>query len=132
MIDFRKQSALSDIQAMQHHETPPPTIQTLLSSLSKRKEALKIYESQNRPDLVEQYAKEIDILETIVPEDAKEMSLEELGKMVKDVMEELGVLAGSDPKAGLGKVMKEVKARAGLRAQNLGKQLAETVKKALA
>lgn len=116
---------------MQHHEKPPPAVQTLLSALSKRKEALKIYTSQNNEEGIEQYTKEIRILEELVPEDARELTLDQLTAMVQEVMQELGIAKGADVRTRLSKVIKEVKARAGLRASNLGKELADTVKKAL-
>lgn len=127
------QSALADIQTLQHHEKPPSTISTLLSSLSKRREALKVYATQDRSDIVEEYEREIAILENYVPEDAKELTMEELTTLISTVMQDLSVAKGSgDVKQSLGKVLKEVKARAGIRAQNLGKDLADTIKRALA
>ena len=47
-------------------------------------------------------------------------------------MKELGIMKGNSEKGSLNKIMKEVRTRAGLRIGNLGKQLADDVKKALA
>jgi len=68
-------------------------------------------------------------LEGFVPPEAKEMTLEEMGELVQKVLAELG--GKSEEKGMLNKVIKEVRTRAGLRAQNLGRELAESVKKAL-
>ena len=129
---YSNKSALADIQTLQHQETPPATVQTLLSSLSKRKEAIKSYAGQNRDDLVQQFHREITVLEEFVPEDAKELSLEELSSLIEAVMQELNVVKGDSQKGSLASIIKEVKTRAGIRATNLGRELAESVKKALA
>ena len=111
---------------------PPLTINTLLSALSKRREAQKIYAQQKREDLADQFSREIEILEAFVPEDAKQLSVPELTELVENVMKDLGLGHGSEAKGGLNQIIKEVKKRAGLRTQSLGKELAESVKKALA
>lgn len=128
LIHQRTQSALADIQSLQHQEKPPSELQTLLQCVSKRKEALEAYASQNREDLVQQFKDEIAILDEYIPEEAKEMSLEDLSKMVEEAIKELGVEGDSK---SLNKVIKHVRTRAGLRAASLGKDMAEMAKKAL-
>lgn len=91
-----------------------------------------MYESQNREDLVAQFQKEIGILDEFVPEDAKELSLAELAELTDAVMKELGIVKGSTEKGSLNKIIKEVRTRSGLRIGNLGRELADNVKKALA
>lgn len=92
---------------------------------------MKAYSAENRTDLVEQFEQEIAILEQYLPEEAKEMGLEELNQLVESVLKELGIVKGSGAAKDLGRVIKEVRARAGMRVQNLGKQLSESVKQAL-
>lgn len=96
--------------------------------MSKRKEALEIYSSQNRDDLVQQFKEEIAVLDEYIPEEAKEMSLEDLSKMIEEAVKELGVEGDSK---SLNKVIKHVRTRAGLRASALGKDMADMAKKAL-
>ena len=102
---------------------------TLLSSIYKRREAIKVYAQHSRHDLVDQYHREIEVLEPFVPNDAKEMSKQELVELVQEVIEE----SKSDDKAKneLNKIIKEVRHRAGLRAHNLGRELTESVREAL-
>ena len=106
-----------------------------MSALSKRREAVGAYEKQGNVDLVEQFKKEIAVLDKYIPKHLKAMTSTELGNLVSKVISDLGVKSegSTGGVAGqiLGKVVKEVKARAGLRVQDMGKELAETVKKAL-
>lgn len=120
------QSALADIQSLQHQEKPPSEIQTLLQCISKRREALEA--CAGREDLIQQYNEEIAVLDEYIPEDAKEMSLEDLKKLVEEAVKELG--AEGDSKS-LNKVIKHVRTRAGLRVSSLGKEMADIAKKAL-
>lgn len=96
-----------------------------------------MYAAQDRSDLVEQFQKEISILESFIPEDARELSELELSQLVKSVIEELfsaateGGEAARKEKTALNKVIKEVRNRAGMRAQNLGKQISQSAKEAL-
>lgn len=96
--------------------------------MSKRKEALEAYAAQGRDDLVQQFNEEIAVLDEYIPEEAKEMSLEDLRTMVEEAVKELGVQG--DTKS-LNKVIKHVRTRAGLRASSLGKEMADLAKKAL-
>lgn len=96
--------------------------------MSKRKEALEAYAAQGRDDLVQQFNEEIAVLDEYIPEEAKEMSLEDLKTMVEEAVKELGVQG--DTKS-LNKVIKHVRTRAGLRASSLGKEMADLAKKAL-
>lgn len=96
--------------------------------MSKRKEALEIYSFQNRDDLVQQFKEEIAVLDEYIPEEAKEMSLEDLSKMIEEAVKELGVEGDSK---SLNKVIKHVRTRAGLRVSALGKDMADMAKKAL-
>lgn len=125
------QSALADIQNFQHQEKPPAPVQTLLSALSKRREALKVYEEQSRQDLVEQFNREISILGEFVPENAREMTAHELTTLIDQVVEELSPADSPNRMSSLSKIIKEVRNRAGLRASSLGKEIADSVKKAL-
>jgi uncharacterized protein len=90
----------------------------LQTEMKKKKESLEMFLKAKRKDLSDQIEKEIKVLSEYLP---KEMSLEEIEKVVKKVREELGVEAAFG--AVMGRVMKELKGAAD------GNKVAQVVKK---
>jgi uncharacterized protein len=90
----------------------------LQTEMKKKKESLEMFLKAKRKDLSDQIEEEIKVLSEYLP---KEMSLEEIEKVVKKVREELGVEAAFG--AVMGRVMKELKGAAD------GNKVAQVVKK---
>lgn len=75
---------------------------TVLSTLSKqRRESIEQYIAASRPDLAEKEEKELRIIQTFLP---KQLSPEELDKIILEAIKESGAASASD----IGKVMKIV------------------------
>ena len=71
----------------------------IAKQVKMRKDALPDFEKAGRTDLLETYNKEIDILMAYLPE---QMTIEEIQKIVREVMAELGIEGG---KQNMGKLM---------------------------
>jgi len=81
--------------------TEEEIVQLLRKYAKQRKEAIEMYEKGGRQDLVEKEKRELEIVESYLP---KELSEEEIRKLVREVIEEVGASSPKD----LGKVMKVV------------------------
>ncbi|MCD6100182.1 MAG: GatB/YqeY domain-containing protein [Candidatus Marinimicrobia bacterium] len=84
-------------------------IKILSNAAKQRKESIKAYEAGNREDLVEREKRELDIIESYLPE---KLSQEELIKIVEDVIKEVGASSLRDLGKVMPKVMAKVKGRA--------------------
>lgn len=82
----------------------------IAKQVKMRKDALPDFEKAGRTDLLETYNKEIDILMAYLPE---QMTMEEIQKIVREVMAELGIEGGKQNMGKLmGAVMPKVKGKA--------------------
>ena len=82
----------------------------IAKQVKMRKDALPDFEKAGRTDLLETYNKEIDILMAYLPE---QMTIEEIQKIVREVMAELGIEGGKQNMGKLmGAVMPKVKGKA--------------------
>ena len=98
-------------------------IDIIAKESKKRKDALGDYEKSGREDLINEIKEEIQILAEYLP---KQLSIEELENIVKEVIAEEGATSIKD----MGKVMKAAKEKIG--AASDGKTINEVVKKMLA
>lgn len=98
-------------------------IDIIAKESKKRKDSLEDYEKSGREDLINELKEEINILAEYLP---KQLSMEEVEKIVKEVIEAEGATSMKD----MGKVMKSAKAKIG--AASDGKTINEAVKKLLA
>ena len=98
-------------------------IDIIAKECKKRKDSLADYEKSGREDLIAQVNEEISILSEYLP---KQLSIEEVEKIVKQIIEDEGATSMKD----MGKVMKSAKEKIG--AQSDGKTINEVVKKLLA
>lgn len=73
-------------------------IKMLQKMMKQRKDALEIYQQQNRSDLAQKEQEEITLIEKFLP---KQMSEEELKDALKKIISEVGALSPAD----MGKVM---------------------------
>ena len=98
-------------------------IDIIAKESKKRKDSLVDYEKSGREDLINELKEEINILAEYLP---KQLSMEEVEKIVKEVIEEEGATSMKD----MGKVMKAAKEKIG--AASDGRTINEAVKKLLA
>ena len=98
-------------------------IDIIAKESKKRNDSIVDYEKGGREDLVDQIKKEIEYLKVYLP---KQLSIEEVEKIVKDIIEEIGAKDIKD----MGKVMKVAKEKIG--ASSDGKTINEAAKKFLA
>lgn len=95
----------------------------ILNKLVKqRKESAEIYKSQNREDLASKEIAEAEVIEKYLP---AQLSVEELEKGIKDLIERLGAKTLADMGKVMGGANKEFAGRAD------GKQISDLVKKLL-
>ena len=97
-------------------------IDIIAKESKKRKDSLDDYEKSGREDLINELKEEIAILAEYLP---KQLSMEEVEKIVKEVIEAEGATSMKD----MGKVMKAAKEKIG--AASDGRTINEAVKKLL-
>jgi uncharacterized protein YqeY len=97
-------------------------ISVLMSASKKRKESIEIFRLNGRNDLAEQEEKELQIIQEYLP---VQLSLEEIEKYVKKVINDVGATTEKDFGKVMPVVMKELKGKAD------GKIIQETVRKLL-
>ena len=97
-------------------------LEILAKEIKKRKDYLEDIEKSGREDLIKQVNDEMAIIKAYLP---KELSLEELEKIIEEVIAETGATSMKD----MGKVMQAAKAKTAGRADN--KVINEIVKKKL-
>jgi hypothetical protein len=89
--------------------TEDDEIQVIRSEIKKRKEAIELFEKGGRMDLAEKEKKELEILNTYLPE---QMSEEEIANFVDKVIQEVGATGPKDIGKVMGAVMKQLKGKA--------------------
>ena len=97
-------------------------LEILAKEIKKRKDSLEDIEKSGREDLIKQVNDEMAIIKAYLPE---ELSMEELEKIIEEVIAETGAISMKD----MGKVMQAAKAKTAGRADN--KVINEIVKKKL-
>ena len=98
-------------------------IKLLQKLIKQRKESLDIFEKQSRNDLAEKEREEIDVIGKFLP---KQLSAEELKKVIASIIEETGAVSQAD----MGKVIGMANRQLGGKAD--GKTIAAIVKEILA
>ncbi len=84
-------------------------IEVVSSEAKKRKDSIEQYQKGNREDLAEQEKKELDILTEYLPE---QMSEEEIKKIIKQKIEELGASTPQETGRVMGAIMPQLKGKA--------------------
>ncbi|MFH1461166.1 MAG: GatB/YqeY domain-containing protein [Patescibacteria group bacterium] len=77
--------------------------------VKKRKDSIEQYGKGNRQDLVDQEKKELEILANYLPE---QMNEEEIRKIIKEKIKELGASAPQDTGRIMGAIMPQLKGKA--------------------
>ena len=98
--------------------TDEQVIEIIAKESKKRKDAESEFEKSGREDLIKQNKEEIEILAEYLP---KQLSVEEIEKIVEEVITETGATTMKD----MGKVMKAAKEKIG--AAGDGKTISDTV-----
>ncbi len=89
--------------------TDEETMEAISSEAKKRKDSIEQYKKGNRQDLADQEKKELEILTTYLPE---QMPEEEVRKIVKEKINEIGASTPQDTGKVMGAVMSELKGKA--------------------
>ena len=98
------------------------TTQVIRKQVKQRQDSIESFEKGGRPELVAKEKAELEILNSYLPQS---LGAEELAKLVRDAIAEVGATS----KAQMGAVMKTVQAKAAGRAD--GKTLSQEVQKQL-
>ena len=102
--------------------TDEQIIEIIAKEAKKRKDAAQDFEKSGREDLINQNNKELEILTSYLP---KQLDIEEIENIVKDIIKESGATSMKD----MGIVMKTAKEKIGASAD--GKTISDVVKKLL-
>ncbi len=97
-------------------------IEIIAKEVKKRKDSISDYQKGGRQDIVEQIEKEIEILSKYLP---KQLTKQEIEYIVKQVIQKVGATSIKD----MGKVMKQAKEEIGVSAE--GKVINQVVKELL-
>lgn len=107
------QLAISDIKNEKINKrkelSDEETEAVIAKQVKQMKDALTDFEKANREDLISKTKKEIEILETYLPEKLAE---EEVEKIVKEIIEKSKPISPNDFGKIMGQIMKELKGRA--------------------
>ncbi len=116
-------SAIKNRQIELGKELDDGEVVKVISSLIKqRKESIELYEKGGREELADKERKEIEVLKAYLP---PELTSEELEKLVKDTIAEVGAVSAKE----MGKVMKALMPKVAGRAD--GKVVSDLVRKML-
>lgn len=97
-------------------------LEIIAKQIKQKKDSLADFKKADRQDLIDQTYEEIDTLEQYMP---KPLSIEELAIIVKETASEINAIDKRD----MGRLIKEVKQQAGVRAD--GKTISDLVKQIL-
>jgi len=100
----------------------PEVINVVQNEIKKRRDSIEQYTAGGRPELAEKEAREIAVLEDLLPQP---MSAQDLEQLVRATIQELGAVSKRD----MGPVIKAVQAKAAGRAD--GKTISGVVGKLL-
>ncbi len=105
-------------------EVTDDKVMSILTKLNKqRMESIEIFKTQGREDLVEEEQKQADVIQAYLPQP---MSAEELEKVVKEIIAQLGAAGPGDMGKIMGVASKTLSGKAD------GKAISEMVKSCLA
>ncbi len=116
-------SAIKQIEVDERRELSDDDIFKIIQkSIKQREDAAKQYKDAKRDDLYDKEVKEAELLKDYLP---KQLSVDEVEKIVSDIISKLGATGMKD----MGAVMKEANSKIG--SQSDGKTISEVVKKLL-
>lgn len=121
-VRMLKAAVTNEQISLGHDLTADEEVSVLSRELKQRKESLAEYEAANRPDSVAQLNQEIAVVEKYLP---KQLSADEVTKVVKDVIAQVNASSSRDFGKVMGAVMPKLKGKAD------GKLVNSTVKSLL-
>ncbi|OGD98129.1 glutamyl-tRNA amidotransferase [Candidatus Curtissbacteria bacterium RIFCSPLOWO2_01_FULL_38_11b] len=117
---------LADVKNAQIEKGSELTDEEIINQIQrgakKRKESIDAYQKANRSDLVDKETRELGVLQKYLP---KQLSQDEIGKIVDEIISETGARSPGD----IGKVIGQVMAK--LRGRADGSMVSEIVKSKL-
>lgn len=102
---------------------PEDEIKMLQKLVKQRKDSEEIFRQQNRPELAQKEAEEIEVIEKFLP---RQMDLEELKTELRKIISEVGAASPADMGKVMGAATKQLAGKAD------GKTISTTVKELLA
>lgn len=115
IIEFEKSGAGREM-------SPDDELKILTSAAKKRREAIELYQQNNRPELAEKETAELAVIQEYLP---KQLTREEIAGRVKQIIAEVGAAGPQDTNKVIPIIMKEMKGKAD------GKMVQEIVKESL-
>lgn len=89
--------------------TADDEIKMMQKMVKQRRDALEIYQQQNRPDLAQKEEEEISLIEKFLP---KQLSIDELKAGIQKIIEQTGAASSADMGKVMGAATKEFAGRA--------------------
>lgn len=89
--------------------TADDEIKMMQKMVKQRRDALEIYQQQNRPDLAQKEEEEIKLIEKFLP---KQLSADELKEAVQKIIEQTGAASAADMGKVMGAATKQLAGRA--------------------
>jgi uncharacterized protein YqeY len=109
--------------AKQSDLTPEQELSILMNAAKKRKEAIEIYQTSSRNDLLEKEQQELAIISEYLPQ---QLSDEELDKVISEIIDRTGASSLKELGKVMAEAMKELKGKAD------GKKVQQLVRSKLA
>lgn len=121
-VQILRAEILNKSKELQRDISDEEILEIIAKQIKQKKDSLADFKKADRQDLIDQTYEEIDTLEQYMP---KPLSIEELAVIVKETASEINAIDKRD----MGRLIKEVKQQAGVRAD--GKTISDLVKQIL-
>ncbi|MCI7633927.1 MAG: GatB/YqeY domain-containing protein [Mollicutes bacterium] len=121
-VQILRAEILNKSKELQRDISDEEILEIIAKQIKQKKDSLADFKKADRQDLIDQTYEEIDTLEQYMP---KPLSIEELAIIVKETASEINAIDKRD----MGRLIKEVKQQAGVRAD--GKTISDLVKQIL-
>lgn len=121
-VQILRAEILNKSKELQRDISDEEILEIIAKQIKQKKDSLSDFKKADRQDLIDQTYEEIDTLEQYMP---KPLSIEELAIIVKETASEINAIDKRD----MGRLIKEVKQQAGVRAD--GKTISDLVKQIL-
>lgn len=121
-VQILRAEILNKSKELQRDISDEEILEIIAKQIKQKKDSLADFKKAERQDLIDQTCEEINTLEQYMP---KPLSIEELAIIVKETASEINAIDKRD----MGRLIKEVKQQAGVRAD--GKTISDLVKQIL-
>ena len=121
-VQILRAEILNKSKELQRDISDEEILEIIAKQIKQKKDSLADFKKADRQDLIDQTYEEIDTLEQYMP---KPLSIEELAIIVKETASEINAIDKRD----MGRLIKEVKQQAGVRAD--GRTISDLVKQIL-